>query len=47
VAQGRWEAPRADLRSFVGDRGVVDGGRFRLELEYLLSTAEPASAVTA
>ncbi|WP_262286765.1 class I SAM-dependent methyltransferase [Micromonospora sp. MA102] len=47
VAQGRWEALRADLRSFVGDRGVVDGGRFRLELEYLLVTAAPAAAVTA
>ncbi|MER7891696.1 methyltransferase domain-containing protein [Micromonospora sp. NPDC094482] len=47
VAQCRWEALRADLRSFVGDRGVTGGGRFRLELEYLLTTAVPASAVTA
>ncbi|MEV7989850.1 class I SAM-dependent methyltransferase [Micromonospora sp. NPDC085948] len=46
VAQGRWEALRADLRSFVGDRGVADGGRFRLEVEYLLTTAVPAAAVT-
>ncbi|MGC5287730.1 class I SAM-dependent methyltransferase [Micromonospora sp. DT231] len=45
VAQGRWEALRADLRSFVRDRGVADGGRFRLEAEYLLTTAVPAAAV--
>ncbi|MEU7613992.1 class I SAM-dependent methyltransferase [Micromonospora sp. NPDC049204] len=45
VAQGRWEALRADLRSFVGDRGVADGGRLRLEVEYLLTTAVPAAAV--
>ncbi|MEO3746086.1 class I SAM-dependent methyltransferase [Plantactinospora sp. B5E13] len=47
VAQGRWDALRADLRSFVGDRGVADDGRFRLELEYLLVTATPSSAMTA
>ncbi|MET7751170.1 class I SAM-dependent methyltransferase [Micromonospora sp. NPDC005367] len=47
VAQRRWEALRADLRSFVADHGVVDGGRFQLGLEYLLLTATPASAVTA
>ncbi|WP_460915759.1 class I SAM-dependent methyltransferase [Plantactinospora veratri] len=47
VAQCRWEALRADLRSFVGERGVTDGGHFRLELEYLLVTAAPASGLTA
>ncbi|TYB95498.1 class I SAM-dependent methyltransferase [Micromonospora sp. WP24] len=47
VAQRRWEALRADLRSFVDDRGVADGGHFRLELEYLLVTATQASEVTA
>ncbi|MEU6206291.1 hypothetical protein ABZ814_22230 [Micromonospora musae] len=47
VAQRRWEALRADLRSLVDDRGVTDGGRFRLELEYLLVTAAAASEVTA
>ncbi|MEU7756819.1 class I SAM-dependent methyltransferase [Micromonospora sp. NPDC049171] len=46
-AESRWDALRADLRSFVGDRGVADGDRFRLELEYLLVTAAPASAATA
>ncbi|MEE6262198.1 class I SAM-dependent methyltransferase [Plantactinospora sonchi] len=47
VAQCRWEALRADLRSFVGDRGVSEGGRFRLGLEYLLVTATPSSTRTA
>ncbi|MFD0974949.1 class I SAM-dependent methyltransferase [Plantactinospora endophytica] len=47
VAQGRWEALRADLRSFVGDRGVADDGGVRLGLEYLLLTATPSSAGTA
>ncbi|MER7443525.1 class I SAM-dependent methyltransferase [Micromonospora avicenniae] len=47
VAQCRWEALRADLRSFVADHGVVDGGRFRLGLDYLLVTATPGPAVTA
>jgi hypothetical protein len=47
MAQRRWEALRADLRSFVEDRGVADGDRLRLRLEYLLVTATPASAVTA
>ncbi|MEU7799015.1 class I SAM-dependent methyltransferase [Micromonospora arborensis] len=41
VAQGRWEAMRANLRSFVGERGVTDGDHFRLELEYLVMTATP------
>ncbi|MGC4880667.1 class I SAM-dependent methyltransferase [Micromonospora sp. DT43] len=47
AAERRWDALRADLRSFVGDRGAVDGDRFRLDLEYLLVTATPASAATA
>ncbi|MGC4744350.1 class I SAM-dependent methyltransferase [Micromonospora sp. DT201] len=47
VAQDRWEALRADLRSFVNDRGVADGDGIRLELDYLLVTASPTSAVTA
>ncbi|WP_433125092.1 class I SAM-dependent methyltransferase [Micromonospora sp. CA-240977] len=46
VAEGRWDALRADLRAFVGDRGVADGGQFRLEAEYLLTTAAPAPAAT-
>ncbi|GGO20863.1 hypothetical protein [Micromonospora parathelypteridis] len=44
VAQGRWEAMRADLRSFVGERGVTDGDLFRLEFEYLVMTATPGPA---
>ncbi|MBM0231104.1 methyltransferase domain-containing protein [Micromonospora sp. STR1_7] len=47
VAQGRWQAMRADLRSFVDDRGVTDGDHFRLELEYLMVTATPATTAAA
>ncbi|MEV4621107.1 class I SAM-dependent methyltransferase [Asanoa sp. NPDC049573] len=47
VEQCRWEALRADLRTFVGDRGVADSDGFRLGLEYLLVTATPSSAATA
>ncbi|MEV4500266.1 hypothetical protein AB0J84_31825, partial [Micromonospora arborensis] len=44
VAQGRWEAMRASLRSFVGERGVTDGEVFRLELGYLVLIATPGPA---
>ncbi|WP_157742380.1 hypothetical protein [Micromonospora chokoriensis] len=43
VAQGRWAVLRADLRSFVADRGVTDGDGVRLGLDYLLVTAAPVA----
>jgi SAM-dependent methyltransferase len=43
VEQGRWDALRADLRAFVGDRGLTDSGGFRLGLDYLLVTAVAAA----
>ncbi|MGW0215082.1 class I SAM-dependent methyltransferase [Micromonospora chokoriensis] len=47
MAEGRWDALRADMRSFVADRGTADSATFRLPLKYLLVTAAPVPGVTA